>query len=128
MAIALYINCLSLRIGPFFQNCFALRDWLKNSGALPAAEIDVLFANTIPLKLCRDICNGTKHFSINSPSIDPHFSIFREFDPSRIFRISVIAGGRGHPSEKRDLLEVADACLEAWKTFLKRKGLILEDE
>ncbi|MFX1590486.1 MAG: hypothetical protein ACFFC1_20320, partial [Promethearchaeota archaeon] len=61
----------------FFQNCYHLREWLLKSGVVKQIEIEKLFHNNIELKICRDICNGTKHMEINQPSIDKDISIYR---------------------------------------------------
>ena len=52
----------------FFQNCWHLKDWIKNDGKLPATitgcvESDI--RNYDSLKMCGDICNKSKHFELN---------------------------------------------------------------
>ena len=49
----------------FFQNCFHLKDWIKNDDAIILSNKDQLVEDYIngdeSLRLCADICNGTKH-------------------------------------------------------------------
>jgi hypothetical protein len=46
----------------FFQNCYHLKDWLKNDHAFPkAAQVEGYVTSTPALALCADIANGMKH-------------------------------------------------------------------
>jgi hypothetical protein len=51
-------------IWAFFQNCWHIKDWLRNdplaSEAQKTAAIAAAHASPI-LMACRDLCNGTKH-------------------------------------------------------------------
>jgi hypothetical protein len=104
----------------FFQNCHHLRHWLEADGAASGAELDRFIGAHPELRLCRDICNGTKHLRLSRPSLDADFSIGREYVPAHGPGARphvnetwfVIAGG-----EKRDLFELADRCLALWVSF-----------
>ena len=73
------------------------------------------------LRLCRDICNGTKHLAISRPSLDADLAIGREYVPAHWPGVRphvnetwfVIAGGK-----KYDLFELADRCLALWEDFV----------
>jgi hypothetical protein len=98
----------------FFLNCYALRDWFINSNAVSKPDMDGLTQSNEAMRLCRDICNRSKHLTLNrNPSTEATFSIGREYTPyaNRFF---VIALG-----EKRDLFEIASACVAFWDEFLK---------
>lgn len=105
----------------FFQNCYALRDWLKNDAAVSNNELDVVMQDNQCLRVCRDIANGSKHLKIDRPSVDPGFSIGREYcgdrTPERWF---VIVG-----NDFVDALALSNECLDAWRTFLRGHGLNL---
>jgi len=59
----------------FFMNCYHLRDWLESSGAAASDDLQKLFDNDVNLSLCRDICNGSKHFRIDrQPVFNGHFA------------------------------------------------------
>jgi len=47
----------------FFASCFDLRDWLIASG-VDRKSVTALFRSNVELRVCRDIANGFKHFSI----------------------------------------------------------------
>lgn len=118
----------------FFQNCFQMRDWLKHSGKVPVSQLNTFMGGHLELKLCRDICNGSKHFTITDPSVDADFSLAREYVP------------RGWPGEQRrghilfhevtktgqktskslqgmNLAELADRCVKLWQGFLEDNQL-----
>ncbi|MBN6742583.1 hypothetical protein JKG47_19115 [Acidithiobacillus sp. MC6.1] len=100
----------------FFQNCYHLREWMLKTSGATQQELDGLFAQNRELQLCRDICNGTKHLSINRPSVDANFSIGREYAPQELSgsRMFVIADAH------YDLLGLADRCMELWQQFVER--------
>jgi hypothetical protein len=99
----------------FFLTCYHLQEWLAESGAgAPKGLLNQARAN-IHMRLCRDICNRSKHFTIKSASVDSTFSIAREYrrresKPSLV----VLAGG-----EKFDLDETVQGCVSFWNDALK---------
>lgn len=109
----------------FFQCCYSMRDWLIGAG-YEKKSIDDAISTSLPMKACRDVCNRTKHYSIMKPSLDPHWSIGREYIPldSGIERSGLtetwflIAG-----EHKWDIFEVADSCVHFWKDFLFPENL-----
>jgi hypothetical protein len=63
----------------FFQAAYHLRDWLQNSGATTQKALDDLMARTPALKLCRDVCNGSKHFALDlRRTTTDHIQLMRE--------------------------------------------------
>ena len=73
------------------------------------------------MQLCRDICNGLKHFRLSNASVDSHFAIGREYVPTDVLSERphinetwfIIADG-----EKRDIFELADRCMNLWEQFV----------
>jgi hypothetical protein len=55
----------------FFQNCHHLKDWIKNDTnvTLPnkGQVVEDHVSGNDDLKLCADICNGTKHLKLIDP-------------------------------------------------------------
>jgi hypothetical protein len=54
----------------FFQNCWHLKDWIKNDAAAPttlAGPIEQLCTQYQSLMLCADIANASKHLKWNRP-------------------------------------------------------------
>ncbi len=119
----------------FFVWCFHLKDWLKNDPSVDpgvAKAGESLVNNSDPLKLCADLANGVKHLSARrTPRVDPDLRI--EYlsaminDPSQpdaiqiVDAISIIADG---PQWLWDAPEVADACVQAWESFLQQHRLL----
>ena len=97
----------------FFQTCCHLREWLHKTSDIPKADVDELFTRTHELRLCRDICNGTKHLTLRNASVDAGFSIGREYDPSSAsgYRLFLIA------DDKYELLALATRCVEIIDDF-----------
>ena len=111
----------------FFQSCYHLRDWLRYSGEVSQQDLDDLFRSSVELKLCQDLCNGSKHYELTRARVDSEFSLVREYVPSEWTE------NRPHTNEnwfiisgqyKYDLFELASICMEAWQQFLSAKGLI----
>ena len=92
-----------------FQNCYHLREWIEKTAKVPSSELDGLFARTPELRVCRDICNGTKHLTLSRASVDADFSIGREYDPASAsgYRLFIIAHGNKDAAAngKYDLLD-----------------------
>ena len=111
----------------YFQNCYHLRDWLRNSNAVTAKALQEFFRLNEPMGVCRDICNGTKHWRIDHPSVDADFSMGREYVPAdcsserpHVNESWFIISGRN----KYDLFELADTCMALWDSFLRDNGLL----
>jgi hypothetical protein len=113
----------------FFQNCYHLKDWIKNDGTVTQNvrdAVETYINSNRSLRLCADICNALKHLSLrNSRSgEEPEFGTKR-------FKLNL---GRGQPTislkcevettaGKVDAYQLASDCMDAWKTFLLSNGL-----
>ena len=103
----------------FFQSCYHLRDWLRADDTISKSELDALFASSVELRLCRDICNATKHLRYDKPSIDPRPRIGREWDPwSKTWH-----GWYLYSDARRPIAELAHSCIATWDAFLNKNGL-----
>lgn len=104
------------------QNIFFLKDWLKHDTNISNQELNHFINNNWEIGICRDICNGTKHFEINNPSIDSDFSIIREFNPfhktlnQTSYKIVILAGGR-----KIEPFQLISKCIKLWNEFIDSK-------
>lgn len=107
----------------FFQNCWHLCEWVQKSKIVAGPKIKHLFDSHEELRLCRDICNGTKHMTITRPSVDSQFTTFREYDwlqpsmaegPNSNQKLMVRAAGQKH-----DMFVLADQCMKIWDDFLE---------
>lgn len=108
----------------FFENAFHLRDWLVDTGAVKLADIDHFFAQSTVMRLCRDIANAHKHYSISRPSQSMPFTELREYEPygggtlTDSQSLCVISDG-----EKYDAFDLASRVRRAWEEYLKQERL-----
>lgn len=102
----------------FLENAFHLRDWLIDSGGVEPADLDDLFAAKEELRLCRDLANMHKHYSISRPSQPAPPSEVREYAPTTgnlggDVSLVILSNGTKH-----DMFQLADKVLAAWEEFL----------
>lgn len=108
----------------FFENAFHLRDWLIDTSTVKSVDIDRFFAQSAIMRLCRDIANAHKHYSISRPSQPIPFTELREYAPfgggslTDDQSLSVISDG-----EKYDAFDLASRVRGAWEEFLREQKL-----
>lgn len=44
----------------FFQDAYHLEDWIKNE-SISTDDVEEFINETGPIRICADLCNGTKH-------------------------------------------------------------------
>jgi len=107
-----------------FQNVYYIKDWLINDSAtdLDNNSLNPFIDANLEIGICRDICNGTKHFIANSKyKVDDNFSIIREFDPlskfnnKQMFDIVILAGGK-----KYSPTSLLEECMSKWDLFINK--------
>lgn len=102
-----------------FQNIFFLKDWLACDALISNKVLNEYINQHLELQLCRDICNGTKHFNLNNPSVDGDFTIIREYEPfHKVWghdrnKIIILSGGH-----KYELKALAWSCIGLWEKFI----------
>ena len=105
-----------------FQNIFFLKDWLIHETELNSADLTAFISSNKEIGICRDICNGTKHYNITNPSVDSEFGVIRQYNPYHLlwnipeWEIIICAGGNIY--EPYDLII---KCVEAWDLFIFEK-------
>ena len=126
----------------FFQNCYHLKDWLKNDPAsgISTNEVEGYVEQSENLKLCGDLANGSKHLTITHPRFDANTKVSKRITT---FAPTVIVGPPEHVAASvepaapviamiygieanggtRDAFALATACVKEWETFLSSKGL-----
>lgn len=113
----------------FFQNCYHLKDWVINDPSCEILdkkkEVEKLINNSEFLKVCADLCNGSKHLELMNPRLDKETKITRVITVARhvsdpvIARHFMIKSG----SKNYEALDLANRCIEEWKIFFKTKGM-----
>lgn len=114
----------------FFQNCYHLKDWLQADGYSSGLVSDVegFINNSDELKLCADLCNGSKHSKLKRPrtgdtdtGIGPrNFSLtLGTAEPALSVHYEIESGG-----QTLDAFAVAKESLRAWEQYLREKQLL----
>ena len=100
----------------YFINCYALTDWFIESGAISKEEMRPVISADASMCLCADICNRSKHLVLTkNPKVDAWYQIAREYDPfDGTARWFILSNGT-----KRDAYELATACMEFWRRFVR---------
>jgi len=113
----------------FFVHCYHIRDWVLalNRVAVTKTDLDTFIDSHFELQVCADLCNGTKHCSLDwsRTSHQPHVAGYR-LDSSgagvglggercRITKcqFEVLAEGEVH-----DALWLAEQCMDLWDGFI----------
>jgi hypothetical protein len=116
----------------FFQHCWHLKDWAMHDAVLisqaqKAAVYAAAHAAGSPLRLCRGICNATKHLETRAGEArHSHVSYTLFAGPDGGGKPSVeciIDDGNGNKIPGHDL---ADACIAEWERILKENGLSVD--
>ena len=117
----------------FFQNCYHVKDWLKNDPNYTKhspREIEAYVTATPALSLCADLCNGLKHLDLRkvrsgaAPVVKGRRTIIDfgddpatiQNDPS-LPRVTIRLPIE-HAGQMLDALEIARGATEAWQSFV----------
>jgi hypothetical protein len=125
----------------FFQNCYHLKDWLRNdpSVATVVSDLeDVLLgpktdrsSGSLPFQLCADLALGSKHLKVTTPKVDSATQIGK-----RHFDVNVYSGGEPRSStlavkyevhaggKVYDAYTVATDSIDTWNRYLRDRGLL----
>jgi len=118
-------DCIS-----FFMHCYHIKDWVQSLYCHTKEEkqsVEDFINDHSELKICADLCNGSKHFQLRSiasyRSGEPQEVELREHKP-----ITYITGSGGlevhkckfnveSASASYDALELAEKCMELWSEY-----------
>jgi hypothetical protein len=113
----------------FFQNAYHFKDWLKNDPAVSArvSDVESVVAGSQNLRLCGDLCNGSKHLRLTAPKESADTKLGKqEFrlavggeSPIISAKYEVNSGGKAY-----DAYTLAQACMAEWESYLAAKGLL----
>ena len=102
----------------FFENAFHLRDWLQDTGGATATDLQAFFDAHEDMRLCRDLANSHKHYSISHPSQPIPPSEAREYSPGTgnlgtDVSLVILSDGKQH-----NPFELAGRVLRLWEGFI----------
>lgn len=120
----------------FFQNCFHLKDWMKEDSDIrilvSSKDIEDFVNQDSYLTICADLCNGSKHSRLKynirqdkDTDVEATCYVLRQEEDLEELSVSgaflVICSGREY-----DALELAKSCIERWDDFIAKYGLPLD--
>jgi hypothetical protein len=112
----------------FFQHCWHLKDWINSDRVLvnDAQRRPINAAAHVagsPLRLCQDLCNGTKHLG-SRPGARQHHMAYTLFAWARRSEMDcIIDDGHGHLISGKQL---AAECVAEWERILRAQGLSID--
>ncbi len=111
----------------FFQNCYHLKDWIKNDPYCASwPSVETLINTNQDLQLCADLCNAQKHLTLTksrsgqNPQFDGgtiKLNITEGGGPATVeiaISYSVITANVGTV----DALDLARRCVQSWENFI----------
>ena len=111
----------------FFQNCYHLKDWIKNDPYCSGwQDVEKLINGDVHLQLCADLCNAQKHLTLTQrPRSDqnPQFGggkthlTITEGGPATI-QIAVSYTISTKHLGDIDALILARQCVDSWTVFI----------
>lgn len=115
----------------FFQDCYHLKDWLKNDPASAGQTrgVEDEINNSAALRLCADLANATKHLELRSARTGDLNTSFG----SKHYRVGL---GSGVPTtvgasfdvrsggSTWDAFNIAEQAMADWRDYLSRIGLL----
>lgn len=113
----------------FFINSYHLKDWLtqwlkinNRHGLIKLINKDFKYKDE--LKCLKDLCNGSKHFTLTqNPAIGKQYTILRTYSLGKI-RSTIFIGGK-----QFDVKDLTEYIYHYWDGILKKNNLDqLEDD
>jgi hypothetical protein len=108
----------------FFQNCYHLKDWLKNSNVIEEKRLNNFIDTNEDMKICRDLCNASKHLVLKSGKdlklmkLDLPLKTMKGYSHNSNYYCIKEVGGGVHSA-----FDVAVRCLVSWRNFLKTEKI-----
>jgi hypothetical protein len=122
----------------FAVSAFHVKDWLKEcpSGSYAAADVEGYVFGDQQLRLCREICHASKHFSLRPPPVEvaevttSATSIISTYLPDREavrletqdtphFRVKIVA----FDGSRFEANEFASHVIGVWERFFAKHGV-----
>jgi hypothetical protein len=112
----------------FFQNCWHVKDWVKNDPLVPQDAKDRVKAAaeaSAVLAVCNDMASGTKHLKLHRPvagAAHSHLTLSTGGDPRSPIECMIETSSGLRPAR-----EVAAECVQEWVRILSAEGLATEE-
>jgi hypothetical protein len=109
----------------FFQNCWHLKDWIKNDISVPYKVRESLedeLKRYPELMACADLANATKHLELRNPRTGAkhdHKNFRLTIGGPSSVEYSINLGDGNHI----DAVQLAKNCVDTWVAIIKSYGL-----
>lgn len=120
----------------FFQDAYHLKDWIKNDPAVTTSDVEHYIKTREVLRLCADLCNGTKHFGLDPNKRPRTGDASTAFDSQSVW-VRPATIGSGLPprpalhawtvssgGQHYNALALGGEVVRAWEQWLEREGLL----
>jgi hypothetical protein len=110
----------------FFQNCWHLKDWIRNDPLIPEDQKQRLkqaAEGSRTLAICNDMANGTKHLELKKARAGAAHSHIRIAAKGGGPTMDCVIDVNGTAMLAR---VVARGCVEEWEKLLSAEGLPIE--
>jgi hypothetical protein len=104
----------------FFQSSYHLQDWMLATMPALKTPLAELFGSSFPMKMCRDICNSTKHFDYKRPTVDPQPRIGFEWG---LAEWGMPGGWYLQSDERWSIKDLMHSCITSWDKFIAQHDL-----
>jgi hypothetical protein len=109
----------------FFQNCWHVKDWIKNDPLVPSATksilVDLAENHSADLKMCQELCNATKHLGARPGAKHSHVDS-TSIDGFPVDMDCMIEDASGNQISGKHL---AQRCIAEWERILTSQGLAI---
>lgn len=111
----------------FFQNCWHLKDWIRNDPLLSEdvkERIKEAVENSPVLAIANDMANGTKHLELHRPRAGASYDHVRIATGGETSSLECMIQVKGEDHrEFRPARELATECVQEWERILQAEGL-----
>ncbi|HEB4992753.1 TPA: hypothetical protein R0E59_001532 [Aeromonas hydrophila subsp. hydrophila] len=126
-----YGGNIEFELFSFFEICYHLKDWVKNSPEYSSFTNVEEFVSTTPaLRICADICNRLKHKKLKSRRSNTEIGLFKI---TNTISVSMLDGdGQSMTRIDKATIEtergeeccfiLAEECMREWEQYFQRNG------
>lgn len=109
----------------YFIWAHSFRDWLVETNAVPAKEIDAYLRDNQHWQLCRDVANRCRHYNLTRSPTDNDFVILFRLDVNAALagNSEQVFGGTSHNGKRIEFRESVNQISRMWETAIDHFSL-----
>jgi len=104
----------------FFVFCYHIKDYIENDNSLLVTKVTLneFIKNNYCLRICYDLCIGTKHLVINHPkTTGGTLRININYKLNRVGNKVIVS--LQSKTVNQEFSDLADECIQKWEEFIK---------